>query len=161
MRIQPSTLRPRLLVSSLLALVSFACTDSGTTSATGTVANVQLTVSPTTVTAEPSTDASYQYQTDFTLNLTETAGTGATVNSITASVAEMSGGIAVNTGTVLDQFKVSSSSNRVEALGSLDIPIQVLYTLPGGGTQAQVAITLSIVDDNGIAVGGSVAVNIQ
>ena len=155
------TLRCFFVVAALTALVSSACTDNTTTGTTGLVAQVQSTISPSTVTAQASTDPNFQHEADFTVNLSETAGTGATVSSISATVSEVAGGIAVNTGTVLDQVHVSSTSNRLDALGTLAIPFQVLYTLPGGGTQSQVNITLSIVDDNGASVGGNVAVNIQ
>jgi hypothetical protein len=149
-------------VACVLTVVAVsACNDTSTTSASGVLAQVQIAVSPTTVSAKPSPDPDYQYEADFTLNLSETAGTGATVDAINATVAEMAGGIAVNTGTVVDQVHVNSTSNRLNALGTLAIPLQVLYTLPGGGTQAQVAITLTIVDDNGVSVGGNLTVDVE
>jgi hypothetical protein len=160
LRTHRSTFLYCFLVCVVPPLASSAC-NSTTTSANGGIAQVGVAVSPTTITSQSSTNANYQYEADFTLNLTETGGVAATVTSISSDVAEVVGGIAVSTGNVVQEIQVNSTSNRLNANGTLSIPVQVFYTLPEGGSQAQVTIALAIVDDNGDSVGGNLSVDIQ
>jgi hypothetical protein len=140
-------------------LILAACGNSSPTSSTG-IAQVQLSVSPSTPAAQSSTNSQFQYEVDFTLDLTETGGVAATIEQVSGTVDEVVGGIAVDTGTVLDEIQVNSNSNRLDAGGSLNLPFQVFYTLPGGGTTAQIILTLDILDDNGYQVGGTVALDV-
>ncbi len=138
------------------------CNDTSTTSDSVTVAVVDVTVQPETVTSQPSTNADFQRMASFTLDLDETAGTGATIASVNTTVAEAAGGITVVSANPVEyQVHVDSTTNRIEANGTASIGFDVSYTLPGGGSEALATVALSINDDNGVAVGGSFQVLIH
>lgn len=126
------------------------------------LAVVDATVAPNPVTPTPSENPDFQWLASFTVTLIEAAGTGATINSVLAIVNETSNGIAVITDEeVVFQLSVDAESNRVEANSTTEMRIDILYTLPGAGSEAVIDISISMTDDNGAEVGGSLQAEVN
>jgi hypothetical protein len=114
------------------------------------------------VTAEASTNDEFQWLASFTVTFTETAGVGAEIQSVTANVLETTGGVEVESDEeVLFQVEIDTETQRIEGNSSTALPISVFYTLPGGGTEAQINLEISIVDDNDAEVGGTLQVRVE
>ena len=147
--------------TTLSLLVFSSCTDTLTGDEV-IIAVVDATVAPNPVTPTPSENPDFQWLASFTVTLIETAGTGATINSVLADVNETSNGIAVITDEeVVFQLSVDSESNRVEANSTTEIRIDILYMLPGAGSESVIDISISMTDDNGAEVGGSLQAEVD
>lgn len=151
------------LVVTLLAgaLVVTSC-DSTAGSTNVSIANVSLSVNPSPITAEASSDPNFRWVARFTLTITESAGTGATVGSLNAVLNEATAGIII-TGATNEAYTVhvSAGSNRLEARGSLQVQFEIPYTLPNGGREARIDLTVSLTDDNSAALQKTAQVNVQ
>jgi hypothetical protein len=126
-----------------------------------TVSAFAIAVDPDPVEAQASTDPAYSFMISFTADLTESAGVGATFDSTTVTVTELVDGDAVG-GVEEEQFKmeVGIELDRIEGNERIEIPIEVFYTLPEGGTEANIDISLFMTDDNGYQVGGTLRVSV-
>lgn len=137
-------------VFSLIALSSSGCEELPTAATAG--AAVTLTASPSPAIASPSSDTGYSWSAAFTVTLTETAGVGVTVGTVTIKVQQSSGGIVVvpASGVVeIYKFEMKATGNRLEPKSSNPIAFDVFYTLPNGGREALVTVTLNFSDDKG------------
>ena len=149
------------MATTLALLVFSSCTDTLTGDEV-IIAVVDATVAPNPVTPTPSENPDFQWLASFTVTLIEAAGTGATINSVLAIVNETSNGIAVITDEeVVFQLSVDAESNRVEANSTTEMRIDILYTLPGAGSEAVIDISISMTDDNGAEVGGSLQAEVN
>jgi len=111
-------------------------------------AALSLAIAPEPVTAEVSDDPGYAWVATFTATLTETAGVGANISSVNATLSEVVDGVVVVGGeATLVKIDVSTSASRVEPNGSVTIDCVVHYTLPGGGRGAVVDIVVRVKDD--------------
>lgn len=147
--------------TALSLLVLSSCADT-LSSDEVILAVVDATVAPNPVTPTPSENPDFQWLASFTVTLIEAAGTGATINSVLAIVNETSNGIAVITDEeVVFQLSVDAESNRVEANSTTEMRIDILYTLPGAGSEAVIDISISMTDDNGAEVGGSLQAEVN
>ncbi len=145
-------------------LVAMCLTSSCDDSTTDPTVNAEFTVTvePDPVTAMDSTNVEFQWLASFTATFTETAGIGAEIQSVTADVTETTGGVEVDSDEdVLFQVQVDTESSRIEGKSSKSLPISVFYTLPGGGTEAKINLEISITDDNGAEVGGTLQVRVE
>ena len=85
----------------------------------------------------------------FTLTITERAGVGGDVDSLSTSVSESAGGIVINSsGSELFQIATNAETSRVSANSSATISFDAYYTLPGGGKECLITVALRFVDDN-------------
>jgi hypothetical protein len=144
------------------SLLTFGCDDSTTSSDPVGVAEIELSFSPDPVNAQASTNAEYQWMASFTLTISETAGTGGDIDSLSANLYESAGGIIINGGEN-DQVQISTDaeSNRVEASSNATVDFNCFYTLPGGGHEALVTVTIRFIDDNGYVTDGTVEVSVN
>lgn len=154
--------RRRLAVCAVLAACAglVACTESPTTASTA--ATIALAVSPNPAVPEPSANASYAWRAVFSVTVSDTSAVGATINSVSATLKQSSGGIVIVTGqSEAVQFVVNSGGNRVEGNAQTTIGFEVDYTLPSGGHEAVVDVVVAVTDDNGVAQSVTVRANLQ
>ena len=157
-----STTFPAIVAAAILLATAVGCDDGTATSTDVIIAEIDVAASPDPVVASASTSSDFQWIAAFTLTFTETAGAPATINSLSAVVSEASGGIEIITeGEEVYQVNLDSDTNTIPANGSVDVTAEILYTLPGGGKEAIIDVVVSIVDDNGLEVGGSLELIVQ
>jgi ABC-type glycerol-3-phosphate transport system substrate-binding protein len=139
---------PLALAVSLLGLALASCGSSLTGSST--YSSVTMAVAPNPSAAVKSTDSNYTWQTTVTVTLTSGNSVGSTISAVSASVAESSGGIAIQ-GSTAPTYRtvVNSTSNRVEGNTTATFTVQMFYTLPNGGQEALVYVAVTITDDAG------------
>jgi hypothetical protein len=141
--------------------LSSSCDDSTTTDPTVN-AEFSVTVEPDPVSAVDSTNDEFQWLASFTATFTETNGVGSEIQSVTADVVETTDGNEVNSDEdVVFQVQVDTENNRIEGNSSKAVPISVFYTLPGGGTEANINLSFSITDDLDAEVGGTLQVRVE
>jgi hypothetical protein len=142
--------------------LTLACGDSTTTPDAITFARIAVAVEPDPVSAQASTDPEFDFVASFTVTLTETAGIGTTFNATTVNVTETSDGNEVG-GDEDEIYKteVGTEPDRIEANERVQIPFDIFYRLPEGGSEARIDVTTSIIDDNGYQVGGILQVRVQ
>ena len=154
------TRRRFLLVGAMTPFGLLACNKLGTQdegSDSSTDASEAAPVFTTVVTPDPapvraSSDSQYQWETTFTVTLTETAGIAATAKSLSGDLQQAAAGIVITPLAGTDEtFRMSprATGNRIEASGTLSVDFDFFYTLPNGGHQALATITFNIVDDVG------------
>jgi hypothetical protein len=154
------TRRRFLVVGAMTPLGLLACNklgqqDEGSDSTTG--ASEPTTVFTTLVTPDPapvraSSDSLYQWETTFTVTLTETAGVAATAMSLSGDLQQAAAGIVITPLAGTDEtFRMSprATGNRIEASGTLSVDFDFFYTLPNGGHQALATINFNMSDDVG------------
>lgn len=125
-------------------------------------AKLSLTIAPDPVAAEASDDPDYTWRASFTATLTETAGVGANISSINATISEVVDG-AVVTGGEAPVVKVEfpDAPTRVEANATAAIECVVHYTLAGGGSQAVVDVVVGVKDDPGYTLSVTARANVE
>ena len=143
----------------VLSLFTAACGDDTTTSAddtstTTTTATSTVTVvgTPDPATAVTSPDGNFTWAGSFTATVSNTNTTPITIKSITADLQQASGGIVITPITGTDEafrFDVKAPFNRVDLNSSMAIPFTFYYTLPNGGREALVSLSVAVTTDEG------------
>jgi hypothetical protein len=125
-------------------------------------AEIELSYSPDPVNAQVSTNAEYQWMASFAVTLSETAGIGGDIESLSTALYESAGGIILNAVESEEhRFSTNAETSRVEGNGSGSVDFDAFYTLPGAGREALVTVTLTFVDDNGYQTGDTIEVSIK
>jgi hypothetical protein len=152
--------RRALLSLAVVAAFGLAgCTESTDSTTTETkTATVTMTVTPDPTTATASddhTDADadgkddYAWQGTVSATFAETNGVAVTINSVTVSMQESSGGIALSGGgTAKVKTTLNATTNSIDANGTAVVGIVVHYTLPNAGREALLTVTSSLTDAN-------------
>jgi len=156
----PRSTRAAVLASTAVMLV--AC--SSLSNPTATTEKVDLTANPNPTSALPSSgvfytivgDAThpdqtkpYPWQTQFSVNMSETAGVGLDITSISVKVQQAAGGIITppTNGEIEHyQFTSQSSGNRLEGRGQAVVGFNVWYALPNQGREAVVTVIVTFLD---------------
>jgi len=145
-----------------LAVSTLGLPACETTDSTPLPAEITLTLSPDPVTAVPSTDTDHQWSAQFTVTVTESAGISGTITSVSAVLYEAAGGIVVVSGEEVEyNIRVDSNTNSLAANGSVPILFSADYSLPGGGREAAVDVTVSMIDDNGYSQSEAIRITVQ
>src|SRR5262245_31459439 len=144
-----------------LAIVSLGlvgCGDTTTGASSGSI--VTTNVAPTSVVAQASADAAYEWTGTFTLSLTA-GSAGLKVNAANAVVYQATGGIITST-LDAEHYRIlaNATTNHIDANATLPITYQVSYTVPDGSRGVLVRISLSVTDDNGNSTAGNVDVTV-
>jgi hypothetical protein len=150
------------MMAGAAALGMVACGgEDTTTGATGPFMEVALTVTPNPITAAASDDAEFEWMATYTVTLTESGGLGGTISAVGAALNEASGGIEVITDGELTRSTANGPSDRLEAGGTAELSFVTYYTLPGGGREALIDVTVQVQDDDGFVgqVGARVSVS--
>src|SRR2546425_3262052 len=158
--VMPRSMRAAVLASTAVWLV--AC--SSPTDPSATPAKVDLTVNPNPTSALPSSGVSYtivgdanhpdqvkQYpwQTQFKVNMSETAGVGLDITAISVKVQQAAGGIITpptNGEIERYQFTSQSAGNRLEGHGMAVVGFNVWYALPNQGREAVGTVIVTFLD---------------
>jgi hypothetical protein len=136
-------------VAGVLAAAGCAQSTNTTTSSTTTYMSLALSVSPKPIVATTATVDGYQWSAPFTATVTESGGVGGTVYSVQAALNQASNGIEVVTDKELVLTQVNATTSSLPARGSVAIPIVIQYTLPGGGKEAVVDVTVTVAGADG------------
>ena len=153
--------RALFCVAAIAPLAS--CGSSSPTSpSTGARAVVTLTVTPDPIVAVITNTIGPTYTATWTLKLTESGAVGGTVQLMRASVFdEASGRLVAVTNYDYKDLIVFVGKNRLEAKGTLEIPLQISYVLSTLNRAATLTIFTTVKDDNGNLVESSILVKIQ
>ena len=137
---------------------------SSPTDPSATTAKVDLTANPNPTSALPSSGVTYtivgdathpdqikQYpwQTQFNVNMSETAGVGLDITSISVKVQQATSGIITppTNGEIEHyQFTSQSAGNRLEGHGQAVVGFNVWYALPNLGREAVVTVIVTFLD---------------
>ena len=144
------------------AVTAFSgCTET-TTSSSELPASIELSVAPDPISAAPSADTEFDWVAELILTITETSGTGADIATISADINESAGGILIETGED-EEFRVNVTADgaRVEANGTQTVTLSIEYTLPGGGREAVIGVTVTTIDDIGFSDQAGVTAEVQ
>jgi hypothetical protein len=147
----------------LVALIAMpSCGSSPVAPSTGTRSVITLTVSPSPIVAAITNTVGPVYTATWTTTLTESGGVGAGVTLVKASVFDnASGKLAASTTYDDKDLLVFVGKNRVEANGTLVVPLQVSYILSTLDRAASLTVTTTAKDDKGNAIESSLLVKIQ
>lgn len=148
----------------LLALGAAAmssCTDT-TTSTSALPATISLSVAPNPISATPSSDAAYDWTAALILTVSETAGTGLNISTISATINESAGGILIESGEdEVFRVNVAADGARIEPNETRTISVSIDYALPGGGREAVIGVIVATIDDVGFADQEAVTADVQ
>jgi hypothetical protein len=143
-------------VALIAALGLASCTESTdtTTDDTSTTsAFVTMTVTPDPATAVASEDDEFEWQGAFTVTFVESGGVGVTINTLSVTVQQSSGGIVLPVSDpdnpVKFDYEADNETNYIAANGTFTMGVKVFYTLPNGRKEALVTVQTSLADDNG------------
>lgn len=146
------------------ALIAPACGSSTPNPTSIPRAVITVTVDPNPVPAVASTRVGTTFSARFKVLITETAGQGGDVQSVkTALYDEISGVLVGSVFYDTADLVVFVGSKRVEANGTLEVPIQIDYVIPNDATAkaARLIATVDLKDDKGNPVSGSILVKVQ
>ena len=139
----------------LLLIFASGCGKDTTTSATTTTTStgtVTMTPSPATVIVSASREAAYAWSGAFTVSISNTNSVPITLKSITGDLQQSSGGIAITPAVGTDEsfrFDVRAPGNRIDTNGNMTVPFTFFYSLPNGGRESIVTLTLAFTTDSG------------
>ena len=101
----------------------------------------------------PSQGEEFDYSVSFDVTLLDSGGVGGDLISAAAQVLESSDGvIIVSDEDPAFQVNLSTSTTRWEANGSVTLAYEILYRLPGRGSEAIIDVTIIVVDDAGLSL---------
>jgi hypothetical protein len=150
-----------LVCLAALAPLGGCGSSSPTTPSTGTRAVITITAAPDPITAVLTNTVGPTYTASWTATLTESGAVGGTVQLLRANIFDDATGKLV--GSVIYDDKdlvVFVGSNRLEAKGTLAIPLQVSYVLSTLVRAATLTISTAEKDDHGNTVESFVLVKI-
>ena len=146
------------------ALIAPACGSSTPNPTAVARAVITVTVDPNPVAAVASTRIGTTFSARFKVVITETAGQGGEVQSVkTTLFDELSGAVVGSVFYDSADLVVFVGAKRVEANGTLTVPIQIDYAIPNDVTAkaARLVAVVDLKDDKGNAVSGSILVKVQ
>lgn len=125
---------------------------SSTTTPTPSVSRAAYSVSitPSTVSAQPSSDPGFDWLIRFTVNLMESNGLGGNVDFVNVTLRDAVTGSttsAVNFGA--HDVISDAGTNRIEAKSQLQIPIGIVYNFPRGNSTGSLSVDMQVTDDRG------------
>lgn len=152
--------RALFCVAALAPLVS--CGSSPTTPSTGAIAIVTLAVAPNPITAVITNTFGPTYTATWTLTMTESGAVGGTVQLMRASVFDnATGTLVAATNYDSNDLLVFVGKNRLEANGTLAVPLQLSYILSTLDRAATLTMLTTVKDDRGNNVDSSLLVKLQ
>jgi hypothetical protein len=134
----------------LLAVVSPACSGSGSTPTPGvTISALSLTVDPNPISTVQSSPLGPTFAVRYTATLRESNGLGGTIELLTGSLFDDATGALIARNQFDDRdLLVFVGARRVEPNGSLAIPQELTYLAPGRRA-ASLVVSVRFRDDRG------------
>ena len=154
---------PLALLGLLLVAGVGGCNSATSTLGTLPVAALTLTVVPNPVIASPSTEpADFDFDIQWSVTITETAGVGGTFQFITASLFDPTTGAKV-AGTSLDPAALQAQygESHLPPKGTLTVQQHLSYRLASRTAGALLSIEVQMKDDNGSLVGPATLVEVE
>jgi hypothetical protein len=146
------------------ALLLSACADNTPNPTDVARAVIFVSVDPTPVIAVASTRIGATFSARFKAVIKETAGQGGEVRGVRATLYDEVTGVPVgflfyDTADMI----VFVGEERVEAGGTLEVPIQIDYAIPGdiNAKAARLHVSVDLEDDKGNAVNASALVKVE
>jgi hypothetical protein len=158
-----STRSLRLLAAASILLAA-GCGNNIVSPTDALRAVIAVNTNPNPVTAVSSTRIGTAFSARFKVAITELAGQGGEVQAVNSTLYDDSTGFIVglvNYDTA--DLLVFVGEKRIEAGGSLEVPIQIDYVIPSDPTLsvARLQVFVSFKDDRGNTVSSSVLVKVQ
>jgi hypothetical protein len=151
-----------LLCLAALAALSACGSSSPTTPSTGLRSIITLTVAPNPIVSTITNPLGPVYTATWIVTLTESGTVGGVVQSVKATVFDnASGHLVASTAYDDKDLIVFVGKNRIEASGTLAVPLQVSYVLSTVDRAASLTVTTVVKDDKGNLVESSILVKIQ
>ena len=153
----------RLLVAAALLLTT-ACSTNTPTATDVLRAVITVTTNPNPISALPSTRLGTAFSARFKVVVKEVAGQGGEVQAVNSTLYEdASGAIVGLVNYDTSDLIVFVGQKRLEANGTLEVPIQMDYTNPSDVTlaAARLQVLVNLKDDRGNNVSSSVLVRVQ
>lgn len=111
-------------------------------------ANIQASIAPNPIIAQPSNDPEFPWLINFEVNVRETAGLGGNIDFINTTLVNAATGAeipALNFGA--DEINGRAGTNHVNGGSSLTVPLGILYRLRGDERQAVLRAFVRFTDD--------------
>jgi hypothetical protein len=159
-------LHPRAWAVALVGLVPLlaaACNNNTSPTTTTGSAALTLTVSPNPIIAKNTINpALFDYDIQWTVTITETAGIGGDLHFVSATLYDPSSGLAVGR-TSLDSsdLLVLAGANHLNPKGTLTVNQNLSYRLPSRGRATLLSIAVEMLDSNQNLLDPSVLVQVQ
>jgi hypothetical protein len=139
-------MRKSLVALAVFAMLGGGCgkddNDNGTGPSNATIALVTATANPDQVGAVATADPNFPFAIAWSTQVKESAGVAATVTQIAV--------VLVDTKLILNGPSLSAiGSTSLPANGTLNFPLSLAYSLPGGGRLAVVSIIVDLTDSKG------------
>ncbi len=125
-------------------------------------ANVDVSIAPNPIMAQASGDRDFPWLINFEVNFRETAGLGGNIDFINTILINAATGTevpALNFGA--NQVASSAGTNHLNARGSLQVPLGVVYRLSGGERRAVLIAVIRFTDDRGNVQNLEATANVQ
>lgn len=125
-------------------------------------ANVDVSIAPNPIMAQASGDRDFPWLINFEVNFRETAGLGGNIDFINTILINAATGTevpALNFGA--NQVASSAGTNHLNARGSLQVPLGVVYRLSGGERRAALIAVIRFTDDRGNVQNLEATANVQ
>jgi len=157
---------PRVLrfLAAASFLVMVACSTNNPSPTSVPRAVITVGTDPNPVPAVSATRVGTAYSARFKVVIKEIAGQGGEVQSVTSTLYEDSSGVIVGLVTYdTSALIVFVGEERVEANGTLEVPIQIDYTNPSDVTvpAARLHVLVNLKDDRDNVVSASALVRVQ
>jgi hypothetical protein len=155
--------RPLRLLAAASILLAAGCGNNPVSPTDVLRAVISVSTDPNPVTAVASTRIGTTFSARFKVVIKELAGQGGEVQAVNSTLYDDSTGLIVGLVTYdTADLVVFVGEKRVEANGSLEVPIQIDYAIPSDPTlkAARLQVLVSLKDDRGNMVSSSVLVKV-
>ena len=158
------SVRTRRLFAAAAILLATSCGNNGS-SPTGVLrAVISVTTDPNPIPAVASSRVGAAFSARYKVVIKELAGQGGEVQAVNSTLYDEVTGLIVGLVNYdSSDLIVFVGKNRVEANGTLEIPIQIDYLIPSDSTlkAARLQVLVNVKDDRDNAVSSSVLVKVQ
>jgi hypothetical protein len=156
--------RTRRNLAAASILLAAACGNSTPSPTAIDKAVITLNTNPNPIPAVVSNRVGTAFSAAYKVVVTETAGQGAQVQALNSTLYDDVTGVVVGIVNYDSaDLKVFVGEDRVEANGTLEVPIQVDYVIPSDPTlkAAHLQVLVNLKDDKGNAITSSILVKVE
>lgn len=158
------SVRTRRLLAAASILLAAACGNSTPTPTAIDKAVITLTTNPNPILAVASNQVGTAFSAAYKAVITESAGQGAQVQAVNSTLYDDVSGVVVGIVNYDSaDLKVFVGADRVEANGTLEVPIQINYIIPSDPTlkAAHLQVLVNLKDDKGNPITASILVKVE
>jgi hypothetical protein len=158
------SVRTRRILAAASILLAAACGNSTPTPTAIDRAVITLSTNPNPILAVVSSRTGTAFSVAYKVVITETAGQGGQVQAVNSTLYDDVTGVVVGIVNYDSaDLKVFVGADRVEANGTLEVPIQIDYVIPSDPTlkAARLQVLVNLKDDKGNAITSSLLVKVE